>query len=117
MNVRKEIRELSYSDRIQYQRAIAHLQVGGEKSVWTSLRNLYVTHIMHANSPEYFLFWNRNFLRTMERHLQEYNCSTTIPYFDFTLDAGDLSSSVVWRPDFFWIISLKREFLSEIFYT
>ncbi|GIY57999.1 hypothetical protein CDAR_284721 [Caerostris darwini] len=101
MNVRKEIRELSYSERIQYQRAIAHLQVGGEKSVWTSLRNLYVTHIMHANSPEYFLFWNRNFLRTMERHLQEYNCSTTIPYFDFTLDAGDLSSSVVWRPDFF----------------
>lgn len=56
---------------------------------------------MHANSPQYFLFWNRNFLRTMERHLQELNCSITIPYFDFTLDAGNLASSVVWRSDFF----------------
>ncbi|GBM21432.1 Kielin/chordin-like protein [Araneus ventricosus] len=101
LNVRKEIRELSYSERIEYQRAVAHLQAGGDKSVWTSLRNLYVTHIMHANSPQYFLLWNRNFLRTMERHLQEYNCSITIPYFDFTLDAGNLSSSVVWRQDFF----------------
>ncbi|GFQ89315.1 hypothetical protein TNCT_363871, partial [Trichonephila clavata] len=101
IDMRREIRELNYSERIQFQQAIAHLQVGGDKSVWTSLRNLYVTHVMHANSPQYFLFWNRNFLRTMERHLQEYNCSTMIPYFDFTLDAGNLSSSVVWRPDFF----------------
>ncbi|KAG8188974.1 hypothetical protein JTE90_010063 [Oedothorax gibbosus] len=101
INIRREIRELSYTERIQYQEAISYLQIGGDNSVWTSLRNLYVTHIMHANSPQYFLFWNRNFLRTMERHLQELNCSMTIPYFDFTLDAGSLASSVIWRSDFF----------------
>lgn len=101
LSIRREIRELSPAERIQYQRLLSKLQIGNEKSVWTSLRNLYVTHIMHANSPLYFLFWNRNFLRTMERHLQEYDCLATIPYFDFTLDAGNLSSSVVWRDDFF----------------
>lgn len=37
----------------------------------------------------------------MERQLQEYDCSATIPYFDFTLDAGNLSSSIVWRDDYF----------------
>lgn len=101
LSVRREIRELSYAERIQYQRLSSKLQIGGDKSVWNSLRNLYGTHIMHANSPLYFLLWNRNFLRTMERHLQEYDCSATIPYFDFTLDAGNLSASAVWRDDIF----------------
>ncbi|XP_071044189.1 kielin/chordin-like protein [Parasteatoda tepidariorum] len=101
LNIRREIRDLSYAERLEYQKAISHLYEGKDKSLWTSFRNLYVTHVMHANSPQYFLFWNRYFLRTVERHLQEWNCSITIPYFDFSLDAGNLSSSIIWRPDFF----------------
>lgn len=101
LSIRREIRELSHTERVQYQKLLSKLQLGDEKSTWNSLRNLYVTHIMHANSPLYFLLWNRNFLRTMERHMQEFDCSATIPYFDFTLDAGNLSSSIVWRDDIF----------------
>lgn len=33
--------------------------------------------------------------------MQEIDCSITIPYFDFTTDVYDLTSSVVWQPNYF----------------
>ncbi|KFM81707.1 Tyrosinase, partial [Stegodyphus mimosarum] len=117
LSTRREIREFSSTERMEYQNAVARLLRGGEKSIWTTLRNLYVTHIMHANSPMYFLFWNRIFVRTMERYLQEYSCSLTIPYFDFTLDSGSFSSSPIWRSDFFGSPTADPSNCQEYFIT
>jgi len=41
-----------------------------------------------SQSRRYFLMWNRAFLKRMEMLLQKTDCDVTIPYYDFTTDAG-----------------------------
>lgn len=43
-----------------------------------------------------FLPWNRQFLRHVEQAIQNFDCSVTIPYYDWAVDSGKPYKSLVW---------------------
>ncbi|MFT7799299.1 kielin/chordin-like protein [Arapaima gigas] len=55
-----------------------------------------------ANGQLSFLPWHRYFLRMVERELQKVSfCQISIPYFEWTVDAGSLQTSAGWQTNFF----------------
>nr|XP_039253790.1 uncharacterized protein LOC120330882 isoform X1 [Styela clava] len=101
---RREIRELSTAERETYQNAIRTLkmkEVENDQTVWDLMRDEYIKKFPTAQSPRYFLLWNRAFLRKMELLLQSIDCDIAIPYYDFTQDTGKLNDAIIWQPNFF----------------
>ena len=81
----------------RYQNAVkALLQDTGYPSKWYQFASLYSSHKpLSAGSP-LFLPWNRQFLRHVEQTIQTLDCSITIPYYDWTVDAGKPHKSLIW---------------------
>ncbi|XP_063970830.1 kielin/chordin-like protein [Lytechinus pictus] len=101
LTTRKEVRDMTRLEMDLFQSAIRQLQSSGPESRWSHMRDLYMKHVMEAHSQASFLVWHRNFLREVERMLQDIDCRVALPYYDFTTDVGNLSHSIVWQPNFF----------------
>nr|CAB3263131.1 uncharacterized protein LOC104265438 [Phallusia mammillata] len=104
VSVRKELRQLTASEMKEFQAAVRGLkmtELEGGGNVWNVLRDEYAQKSPIAQSVKHFLMWNRAFLKRAEMLLQKSHCDVTIPYFDFTLDAGSLIDSVLWQPIYF----------------
>ncbi|XP_071943173.1 kielin/chordin-like protein isoform X2 [Antedon mediterranea] len=99
--VRKEIRDMTTAEIERFQQAVQVLRSSGPGNEWEQYRDLYSRHIMHAHSTQFYLLWHRVFLRTVERRLQEIDCSVALPYFDFTTDVQNFSRAVIWQPNYF----------------
>lgn len=100
-NIRKEIRDLSFEELFRYQNAIKTLVMQNSPSGWTTLAELYRNFLPQSHGNNFFLPWHRFFIRYAEMRLQEVDCSVTIPYFDWTLDVGNLENSIVWQSNMF----------------
>lgn len=100
-SIRKEIRDLTYEELVRYQNAIKTLALGPMPSVWNNLTVLYRNFLPYSRRNPFFLPWHRYLLRYAEMKLQEVDCSVTIPYFDWTLDVGNLQNSIVWQANMF----------------
>ncbi|XP_070532926.1 uncharacterized protein [Ptychodera flava] len=100
VTMRKEIRDMTRSEIERFQSAVQKLQSSKHGNLWLELRNLYIRHVMHANGPMY-LPWHRVFLRRVEQQLQEIDCDVTLPYFDFTMDVGNMSNALIWQANYF----------------
>ncbi|XP_023238974.1 uncharacterized protein LOC111637659 [Centruroides sculpturatus] len=94
--IRKEIRDLTFKEIQLFQIAIKEMN-----DEWNQFVEMYSSYIMHFYNNNYFLLWNRLFLKHVEKHLQNYACHLTIPYFDFTTDVGNFSDSFIWQPNYF----------------
>ncbi|KAG9345615.1 hypothetical protein JZ751_008759 [Albula glossodonta] len=59
-------------------------------------------YLPQANGKLSFLPWHRYFLKVVERELQKASsCQVSIPYFEWTVDAGSLETSATWQANFF----------------
>ncbi|KAK3097854.1 hypothetical protein FSP39_013843 [Pinctada imbricata] len=100
-SVRKEIRDLTRKEITRLQVAIQKLRMSGQGNIWEKMREMYMSHGMHAHGGPYFLPWHRMFLRELEKSLQEIDCEITLPYFDFTTDVGSFDQAIVWQANYF----------------
>ena len=104
-NPRKELRDLTPHELLRFQRAIEKLRLHDNTdaagSSWERIRDLYLDHVMLAYCARNFLLWHRMFLRHVEMKLQTIDCSVTLPYFDFTTDAGAFREAIIWQPNHF----------------
>ena len=98
---RKEVRDMSKSEMLQYQDAVKSLNVMAYPSEWFNYSQTYANHKAQAVGNSASLPWHRYFLRSIEQRLQEINCSITIPYYDWTINAGDQHLSRVWSVGLF----------------
>lgn len=102
LSKRKEIRELSDFDLRKYQNNIRRLAMEtGCPSRWFNIARMYADHKPQAVGSDAFLPWHRYFLRYVEREIQRYDCDITIPYYDWTIDAGSPDKSIVWSNKYF----------------
>lgn len=69
---------------------------------WHDLTQLYSRHLPHFAGTDRFLPWHRYLLWVMEVLLQENGeCDLSIPYFDWTLDVGDMGGAAAWQANYF----------------
>ncbi|XP_033628595.1 kielin/chordin-like protein [Asterias rubens] len=101
MTIRKELRDMTRDELDRFQAAVQQLRMSAKGNSWEHARDVYMKHIMEANSIPAYLMWHRLFLRQMERQLQEIDCSIALPYYDFTTDVADFSKAVLWQPNYF----------------
>lgn len=88
---------------------------------WTELAETYSKHIPHIYSNDNnFLPWHRALLRHVEKDLRALSgsCDLTIPYFDWTMDAGAMHQSPVWRAGLFggWSLVIRRGWIPILSY-
>ena len=112
--VRKEIRELTCDEWDRYVRAVNKL-FEGEDNVFvdTMVKKTFdpqMNHdhsnynLAHSNAETEaltFLPWRRAWLRAIELELQKIDPLATIPYWNWALDAEDITGSVVLSPTYF----------------
>ncbi|XP_069129569.1 uncharacterized protein [Argopecten irradians] len=99
---RKEVRDMTREEMEKFQAAIKHLaKETGHPSRWFSLAKMYADHRPQAVGGDHFLPWLRYFLQYVEQEFQDIDCGLTIPYFDWTVDVGDLRKSIVWAANMF----------------
>ncbi|XP_078275752.1 kielin/chordin-like protein isoform X1 [Rhinoraja longicauda] len=96
---RKEIRDVMAEEMMVYQAAIRDLYF--KRGFWEKFAKLKAEYSPQANGVSTFLPWHRYFLRMMERELQKISCDISIPYFEWTIDAGLMESSTAWQGNFF----------------
>jgi len=98
---RKEVRDLQPGELERYHAAIKQLAKQPHPSPWFRLAQTYAHHKAQAVGNSASLLWHRYFLRDVERRLQDIDCSVTIPYYDWTVNAGDQNKARVWGASVF----------------
>ena len=99
---RKEIRELTNVELQRFQYNVRRLAMEtGCPSRWFDIAKMYADHKPQAVGNNAFLPWHRYFLRYVERELQKFDCDLTIPYYDWTIDAGLPEKSIIWSNKYF----------------
>ncbi|KAK8747760.1 hypothetical protein OTU49_016585, partial [Cherax quadricarinatus] len=98
---RKEFRELTPTEMRRYQGAIRKL-VEVRKAGWHYLTRMYTQHLPNFAGTDRFLPWHRYLLWLVDVLLQEDgSCDLSVPYFDWTPDVGDMSTSAAWQANYF----------------
>ena len=98
---RKEVRDMSRDELSRYQEAIKILNKRGQPSKWFSFAKMYSDYKPQAVGNPGSLPWHRYFLRLIEMELQTIDCSITIPYYDWTVNAGNQDKSLIWSANMF----------------
>ncbi|KAJ1649517.1 hypothetical protein IWQ61_009426 [Dispira simplex] len=91
--IRKEIREMSTSERDAFFNAFKELNRRGRLNKFPVDHMTYSKEI-HGNAM--FLPWHRRYLYEFEKALQSVSPGVTIPYWDWTMDAEEPASSIVF---------------------
>lgn len=69
---------------------------------WEGFVRLQAEFLPQANVNTYFLPWHRYFLWMVERELRTFSsCSVSIPYLEWTVDAGAQDTSSAWQANVF----------------
>ncbi|KAI0559622.1 Tyrosinase copper-binding domain containing protein [Gracilaria domingensis] len=99
---RREIRDMTPQQRREWRQAILALKqdrnAQGETE-WDSLVKLHMDFSDEAHGGAYFLPWHRLFLLRLENALREKQPGLSLPYWDWSIDAGDAATSRVWNAD------------------
>ncbi|KAI4897940.1 hypothetical protein NFI96_019845 [Prochilodus magdalenae] len=97
---RKEVRDMSQSEREEYHKAIQKLY--HKSDMWEGFVRQQAEFLPQANDNVYFLPWHRYFLWMVERELRAVSsCRVSIPYLEWTVDAGTLDTSSAWQANMF----------------
>ncbi|MDQ8701169.1 tyrosinase family protein [Streptomyces sp. LHD-70] len=100
---RKDVRDLSKTERRRFVNAVLDLKRSGEYDEFVRVHiDYYVSdgedRLRLAHMAPTFLPWHRKFLLEFERALRRIDSSVTVPYWNWTRDRRP--SSGVWNSDF-----------------
>ena len=98
---RKEIRDLTPTEWSKFHLAIRNLSSTGSPSKWAKFSELFSAHSNYQSDKILFLPWLRYYIHQVESALQDVDCDVTIPYFDWTIDAGSMMTSQAWQANAF----------------
>ena len=99
---RREIRDLTKKELQQFQSVVRNLATQtGYPSAWFRIASVYMRHKPQAVGSDTSLPWNRFFLKHVEQEMQIMDCGVTIPYYDWTIDAGEPEKSIIWSANIF----------------
>ncbi|OSX76856.1 hypothetical protein BU14_0171s0005 [Porphyra umbilicalis] len=91
--VRKEIRDLSATERTAFTTALRTFYDSGAFDNFTTIHS---ANAAEAHGGSAFLPWHRYFLIELEDALRSIDPSVVLPYWDWSLDAADPAVSPVW---------------------
>ncbi|KAK9722824.1 hypothetical protein K7432_002363 [Basidiobolus ranarum] len=91
--VRKEIRQITNSERTAFINAVNAIKKSGR---YDELVSIHLNYVPYAHSTPAFFPWHRNFIKTFELALQKVNPKVTLPYWDWTLDSQAPEKSPIW---------------------
>lgn len=99
VRTRREIRDLSIRERLDWQQALLSLTtpVDGGLSEWDALIQAHVDHGDEAHGGAYFLPWHRLQLLRLEDAIRRTRPNFALPYWDWTIDAENAARSPVWK--------------------
>ena len=104
--MRKEWRSICESERCDYIDAIITASTDGDyKPCYDELiymhKYYFNGNIIHGSKeeekPSFFLPWHRWFILQLENLLRNINPKVTVPYWDWSLEADNWTSSIVWN--------------------
>ena len=97
--VRREFSTMSIRDRKAYVRAVKLISTHARfKPDYEKLLTIHKTYFeQQIHEFEYFLPWHRWFLLKYENLLRRVSCRITVPYWDFTLTAGEPFTGAIWN--------------------
>ncbi|CAL4081653.1 unnamed protein product, partial [Meganyctiphanes norvegica] len=101
--IRKDFRVVNLIDMQNFQKQIRRLIFKKRDTMnWYNLTNIYRQYLSNIAGSDFYLPWNRYFLSITELLLQEEgDCEVAIPYFDWTVDVGNMQSSLAWEAKYF----------------
>ncbi|ORX93111.1 Di-copper centre-containing protein [Basidiobolus meristosporus CBS 931.73] len=105
--VRKEIRELSVQERLDFINAVLAINIANQTqerdqlSTYATLSQIHVDYFSEAHGTAAFFPWHRKYLRDFEMELQKVNPNVVIPYWDWSLDSQNPAGSEVFTASFF----------------
>ena len=90
---------MSVRDRKAYVRAVKLISTHARfKADYEKLLTIHKTFFQQRiHEFEYFLPWHRWFLLKYENLLRRVSCRITVPYWDFTLTAGEPFTGAIWN--------------------
>jgi tyrosinase len=104
-SVRKEIRELTVTERRNFFKALRtlHTQRSGRNGLtgWEELSQIHLEYNYDIHGVPCFLPWHRVFLKDLERRLQQIDPSVRMPYWDWTVDSQSPERSPILSPGYF----------------
>ncbi|ORX96097.1 Di-copper centre-containing protein [Basidiobolus meristosporus CBS 931.73] len=93
-NLRREIRQISSSERDAFIKAVNDLKRSGR---YDELVSIHLRYVSYAHSTPAFFPWHRQYIRIFELALQRFNPSVVLPYWDWTLDSQAPEESPIWE--------------------
>ncbi|KAL1916639.1 uncharacterized protein VTP21DRAFT_5343 [Calcarisporiella thermophila] len=97
--VRKEIRQFTTQERIDFINAVKQLNQGVRPSRYDLLTKWHQEATAYAHYQPQFLPWHRAYLREYEKALQSINPNVVIPYWNWSEDYLNPISSPVFSND------------------
>eukprot|EP00045_Choanoeca_perplexa_P018108 m.278150 g.278150 ORF g.278150 m.278150 type:complete len:3200 (+) comp17717_c0_seq1:80-9679(+) len=96
ITVRKEIRDLTTTEAQAFVDAVNQVHIS---SLWNQFAQTHLAAVPVAHGNTNFWPWHRMFLFELELLLRETadDCSISIPYWDWTIDAANPTASPVWN--------------------
>ncbi|MFM9370106.1 tyrosinase family protein [Streptomyces sp. Da 82-17] len=109
---RKNVRDLSKSERRRFVNAVLDLKRSGEYDEFVRVHiDYYVSdgedQLRLAHMAPSFLPWHRMFLLEFERALRRIDSSVTVPYWDWTRDRTPAAG--LWKSDFMGGTGRRRD--------
>lgn len=98
---RREIRNLSVSERNSYFAAIKKLMEGPSPTKYDQLVKLHIDATDYAHNTPYFLTWHRGYLYEFEKALQAVDPTICLPYWNWSVDSQAPENSVVFAQDYY----------------
>ena len=95
---RKDFTQLTGPELNKLANAFNRLRSNGLILQWVNLHETFFDNGIHWGPA--FLPWHRYFLRTVEKELQEFDQSVTLPYWDWTRSDSDNLDSEPWKSFF-----------------
>ncbi|KAL1919183.1 uncharacterized protein VTP21DRAFT_2565 [Calcarisporiella thermophila] len=96
ISVRKEFRQLSDSERLDFINAVKALNQGTRPNRYDNLSKWHTQARYYAHQNPQFLPWHRAFVREFEKALQSTNPNVVVPYWDWSLDYEDANNSPIF---------------------
>ncbi|KAI8055768.1 hypothetical protein BDF22DRAFT_672114 [Syncephalis plumigaleata] len=96
---RREIRELSDSDRQSFFDAVKKMQAEKQPNKFDEFINYHITYSTRAHGVPAFLPWHREYLRRFDELIRSYGSNVPLPYWDWASDSQAPETAPIFQAD------------------